>query len=314
MRNHSRTRQYFTHAAVLAAAFFVIRTFAGAQTAARRFDSRFRTDTSLVLVPVTVTGPRSASINGLGKDSFAILDNGRPQPISVFYTEDAPCSIGIVLDVSGSVKKTLDLEKAAAHAFLEASNPEDDFFFVTVSSKPGAITGPVAEASEIDGLARSTIAGGGTALFDTIYFALNHKHLRQQNRRALLVISDGMDNNSRYTKSELMRTVVESDTQVYTIAIGGAHSGLKGAALAEVQRGFAFMEDLARQSGGLSVHVRDFENPAEAAGRLAAALRNQYVIGYRNPDGDQSGKWHKIQVKVNLNKANVYARSGYQAQ
>ncbi|MCU1238130.1 MAG: von Willebrand factor, type, partial [Candidatus Solibacter sp.] len=153
-----------------------------------------------------------------------------------------------------------------------------------------------------------------TALFDTIYYALSQQRLRKKRRRALLVISDGMDNSSRYTRSELMRTVVESDTQVYTIAIDGARSGLKGAALAEVQRGLAFMQDLAHQSGGLSVRVGDYENPAGAARRLAAALRNQYVIGYRNPDGDQSGKWHRIQVKVKLNIANVFARSGYQAQ
>jgi hypothetical protein len=293
-----------------------------AQTVVRQFDSRYRADTSLVLVPVTVTDPHSANINGLGRDNFAIRDNGRPQPISVFYTEDAPCSVGIVLDVSGSMKKTLELEKTAVRAFLQASNAEDEFFLVTVSSNPGAIIGPmggpmggpVGDAGEIDILARSATAGGGTALYDTIYLALHHGRLREKRRRALLVISDGMDNLSRYSKGELMNIAVESDTQVYTMAIAGSRPGVKGAELAEIQRGLQFMQDLAKQTGGMNVRLGDYENAPAAATRLAGALRNQYVIGYRNPDKNQSGKWHRIQVKVNLSKANVYARSGYQSQ
>jgi Ca-activated chloride channel homolog len=285
-----------------------------AQQVANRFESRFRSDTSLVLVPVTVTDPHSANINGLERDRFAILDNGRPQPISVFYTEDAPCSVGVVLDVSGSMKRSLDLEKAAVRAFLQASNPEDEFFLVTVSSNPGAITGPVADIREIDNLARSATAGGGTSLYDTIYSALQHGSMFKKQRRALLVISDGMDNLSRYSRRELMSMAVESDTQVYTMAIAGTRVGAKGAELAEIQRGLEFMQDLAKQTGGMNIRLGDYENPSVAATRLARALRSQYVIGYRNPDTDQSGKWHRIQVKVNLSKVNVYARSGYQSQ
>ena len=299
---------------IVFAALFGSCAVARAQSIRRYVDNQFRADTSLVLVPVTVTDFRSANINGLGKESFAVLDNGRPQPISVFYMEDAPCSIGIVLDVSGSMRNTLNLEKAAAHAFLQASNPEDDFFFVTVSSNPGVITGPVDDTREIDDLARSQSAGGGTALFDTIYFALSHARLRQHRRRALLVLSDGMDNHSRYSKSDLMRTLVESDTQVYTIAIAGTRSGVKGIEWAEIQRGLAFMEDLAAKSGGMSIRLGEQENPSTAATRLGSALRNQYVIGYRSPDNYQSGKWHRIQVKVDRSKASVYARSGYQSR
>ena len=287
---------------------------AKAQANPRLAESQFRADTSLVLVPVTVTDTRSANINGLGKDSFAVLDDGRPQPISVFYREDAPCSIGIVLDVSGSMRNSLDLDKAAVHAFLEASNPDDDYFFVTVSSNPGVITGPVADTRVIDDLARSQRAGGGTALFDTIYFALSHERPRQKRRRALFVVSDGMDNHSRYSKSDLMRTLMESDTQVYTIAVSGTRSGVKGVEWTEIQRGLAFLEDIAAKSGGVSVRLGEQENPAAAATRLASALRNQYVIGYRDPDSDQSGKWHRVQVKVNRNRVNVYARSGYQSR
>jgi VWFA-related protein len=123
-----------------------------------------------------------------------------------------------------------------------------------------------------------------------------------------------MDNHSRYSKSDLMRTLVESDVRVYTVAIAGTPTLTKGTGWAEVQRGYAFMQDLAEKSGGLSVRLQEYGNPATAAIRLANALRNQYVIGYRSPDNDQSGKWHRIQVKVDRANTNVYARSGYQSR
>lgn len=277
-------------------------------------DQRFRADTSLVLVTVTVTDFRSANITGLGKESFSILDNGRPQPIRVFYTEDAPCSVGIVLDVSGSTRNTLNLEKVAMHAFLEASNPEDDFFLVTVSSNPRAVTGFVGDTRKIDDSARLVSAAGGTALIDTISSALNRIRSRQKRRRALIVISDGMDNHSRYSKSDLMRTLAESATQVYTIAIAGNRSAVKGIEGAEVLNGFALMEDLAAESGGVSIRLGAQEDPSAAANRLANAIRNQYVVGYHSPDDGQSGKWHRILVKVDRSKARIYARSGYLAR
>jgi Ca-activated chloride channel family protein len=273
---------------------------------------QFRADANLILVPVTVTDGRGSIINGLDAASFTILDNRQPQPIAAFYSEDAPSSIGIVLDVSGSTKTILDQEKAAIHAFLEFSNPEDDFFLVTVSSNPRVLADRVNDPRQIDDLVRWERAGGGTALCDTVYFALQQARSRPKSRRALLVISDGMDNYSHYTKKDLLREVVESDTQVYTIALNNPASGLKGLAMAEVQRGLGFMYDLAEKSGGLSVLLRGHQDPSAAAARISAAIRNRYVIGYQSPDQGRSEQWHRIQVKVNLQKANVYARSGYQ--
>ena len=130
----------------------------------------------------------------------------------------------------------------------------------------------------------------------------------------MFVISDGMDNHSRYSESELMRLVMESDVQIYTIAAESPRVNMKGNALAEIQTGLGFMEDLAAKSGGFCIRLWPFDNPLQAATRISGAIRNQYVIGYRSPDQERSGKWHQIRVKVNVNKANVYARSGYQLQ
>jgi Ca-activated chloride channel family protein len=272
---------------------------------------QFRADTNLILVPVTVTDGRGSNIEGLSVDSFSVLDNRHPQPIAAFYSEDAPSSIGIVLDLSGSTKTILDQEKAALRAFLEFSNPEDDFFLLAVSSQPRMLANRVNDPREIEDLVRWEKAGGGTALCDTVYYALQQARLRPKSRRALLVVSDGMDNHSQYSSKDLMRAVLESDTQIYTIALNTPPAEMKGTALTEYQRGLMLMDDLAEKSGGLSVHLRGYEAPSAAAARISAAIRNQYVIGYHSPDGARSEPWHRIQVKVNLQKASVYSRGGY---
>lgn len=295
-----------------AAAVSACLTEANAQPVRPLDRPQFRAETNLILVPVTVTDGRGTTISGLGAESFTVLDNRQPQPIKAFFSEDKPSSIGIVVDVSGSTKDVLVQEKAAVRSFLQLSNPEDDFFVATVSTNPRLLADRIVDPDEVADRLRFESAGGGTALCDTVYFALHQARLRPKSRRALLVVSDGMENNSRYSKRELLREVMESDTQIYTIALYNPPVGMKGAAIAEIQRGLELMDDLAGNSGGLSVRLRSHEDPSAAAAKISAAIRNQYVIGYRSPDSGGSEKWHRIQVKVNLQKANVYARSGYQ--
>jgi Ca-activated chloride channel homolog len=273
---------------------------------------QFRAAANLILVPLTVTDARGSNIQGLGAENFTVMDNRQPQRIVAFYSDDTPVSVGIVLDVSGSTAGILDREKAAVRAFLDRSNPEDDYFLATVSSNPRVLADRVDDSREIDSLLPWQKAGGGTALCDTVYFALHRARLHPQSRRALLVISDGMDNNSRYSKQELTREVEESDTQIYTIALVDSQASAKGLSGDEARRGLAFMQDLAEKGGGMSIRLGANENPAAAAARISAAMRNQYVLGYRSPDSGGSDRWHKIQVKVNLREASVHARTGYQ--
>lgn len=274
--------------------------------------SQFRADTNLILVPLTVTDARGSSIQGLNAENFTLWEDRQPQPILAFYSDDTPVSVGIVVDVSGSTADILQREKAAVRAFLDRSNPEDDSFLATVSSNPRVLADHVANSREIDNLLLWQKAGGATALCDTVYFALHRAHLAPRSRRALLVISDGMENHSRYSKQELLREVMESDTEVYTIAIANPGVGAKGLPGAEIRRGLEFMDDLAERSGGVSVRLGAYEDPSAVAARISAAMRNRYVLGYRSPQGGQSEKWHSIQVKVNLQKASVHARAGYE--
>ena len=147
---------------------------------------------------------------------------------------------------------------------------------------------------------------------DGEHFALHQARLRPRSRRALLVISDGMDNHSRYSKRELLAEVLESDTQIYTIALVNRGFGAKGLTGDEIRRGLAFMDDLAEQSGGVSVRLGDSENPAAAAARISAAMRSQYILGFQSPSVPDAARRHSIRVKVDLERASVHARTGYQ--
>jgi Ca-activated chloride channel family protein len=272
---------------------------------------QFRVDSRLILVPVTVTDGRGANITGLRQDSFTLLDNGQTQPITAFFMEDAPCTVGLVVDTSGSVRNSITWEKAVVRAFLELSNPDDDYFAATISSAPAMLAPVGTEVETIDDRVRMLTAGGWTALYDTIADAARRAGRSKRSCKALLVISDGIDNHSRISRNELIRYLMEADVQVYTIAIENVHPVRKGIELSEDQRGRAFMNDVALKTGGMCAEARDTDKPSRAAATVSAALRNRYVLGFRSPGDDGSAKWHQIQVKVDKSRARVYARGGY---
>ena len=276
--------------------------------------SEFQVSAGLVLVPVTVTDHRGAYVGGLDKDSFTVLDDRRPQPITAFFFEDSPCSVGLVVDASGSVKERLDWEKEAVHSFLELANPEDDFFVATVSTAPTVLGRPTADLREIEDQVRAVKAGGWTALYDTIHVAAERLKTSRQTCRALVVLSDGIDNHSRLTRYELMQYLMESDIQVYVLGVESTKAGAKAIELADSRRGAAFLDDLALNTGGVSVAALESQSPGGAAHRISTALRNRYVIGFLAPDGDSSDKWHTIRVKIDRSRLNVYARAGYKAR
>ncbi len=277
-------------------------------------EAAFRVSSELVLVPVTVTDRRGASVTGLTREEFTVLDDGRVQPIRAFYSEDAPCAVGLVVDVSGSVKGQLQWEKEAVYAFLRSSNPEDRFFLTTVSSSPAAypqVTGdPEAVASQL----RPVEPGGWTALIDGIYLTAERLRPMHFPCRALLVLSDGMDNHSGQTRAALMRMLEEADMQVYTVVVQDRRPTPKSAGFAaylQYQNGADFMSELAERTGGLSIRVQEVRRPGDTTLRIAAALQDRYVIGYQRPDGNVPEKWHTIRVTLDRKNAQVHARSGY---
>lgn len=282
-----------------------------AQSALERPAAAFRADSALVLVPVTVVDHRGATVNGLAREAFTLTENGVRQQIRSFSEDDVPVSIGIVLDVSGSMKRVLGTAKEALRALIRNTDPADEVFLNSVSTRPRANSVFTHDFDEILRKAESEKASGNTALVDTVYASLKRLRAGVHARKSLLVISDGIDNQSRYSKDDLLRYAVEADAQIYTIAIGAWSPVAKPIELTEERKGLHLLEDLAAKTGGISFVVRDDADIAEAAAGIGRALHNQYAIGYVPLENNGDGRWRWIRVKVAGAGMRAYARTGY---
>jgi len=284
----------------------------------------FRTSTRMVLVPVTVTDHYGKTIMGLQAKDFNIFDDQTPQPIVSFATEDAPCSVGLVLDASGSMQSTLGVVKESAQAFVRTANMDDEFLLLTVSTQPEVSSEFTTDLAALQENIALTRPGGFTALIDTVYLGLNQMRKARNPQRALIILSDGVENHSRYSKSELLRVALEADVQIYAIIIDNGASGSSANTLpfrpslvrkpgdqGAERQGPSLLEELADKTGGLYFHARNDAQAKEGMIKASQALRNEYVIGYRPADSELSGKWHHIRVKSTVPKVSVHARSGY---
>ncbi len=271
----------------------------------------FTADAPVVLVPATVMDRKGAPVTGLSSQAFTVSQDNVRQTITSFGEEDAPVSVGIVFDASGSMRSVLGQAKNVIRAFLDASNPGDEALLDTVSTRPEAGYG---FTRDVSGLLEHTIftgAGGSTALVDTIYSALLQTRQAHHPRRALLIVSDGMDNHSRYSKSELMAAAVEADLQIYSISVYDPPRNKKPIELREERNGISFLEELTRKTGGVQVVVHDALQASQAATAIARVIRSQYLIGYVPESIAPGRKWHRIDVSVNRGGARALARSGF---
>jgi Ca-activated chloride channel family protein len=312
----------------LVAGIFMLVPHLHAQEARRSPVPVLRADVKMVLVPVSVTDRRGASVNGLEQKSFTVLEDKVPQKIVSFSNDDSPCSVGVVLDISGSMRNTLGAAKEVVRAFLRTTNKEDEFLLLTVSTQPAVTPGFTTDVADVEQSIGTTKPGGMTALIDTVYLGLNRMREARQPRRALLILSDGIDNQSRYSQSELLRVALEADVQIYTVifdtgAAGGSTGGsvpfrpsmiAKPGARGPAQQGPEMLETLAERTGGLHFHVRNQADANEAVTNAGQAIRNEYLIGYQPSDSGSSGKWHRVQVKLDRAEVQVHARTGYYAR
>jgi Ca-activated chloride channel family protein len=205
----------------------------------------------------------------------------------------------------------LGAAKEALRTLMKDVNPADQAFLNTVSTRPRAYSGFTRNFDDVLIRVAFESAGGDTALIDTIYESLQQLRSGTHTRKALLVISDGMDNHSRYSKGELLERAMESDAQIYTIAVGNRTPYAKPMEAMEESRGRLFLDELAAKAGGMSFVVRGDKDIREAAATIGQALRNQYVIGYVPQGRDRSGRWRRITVKVAGPGTRAYARAGY---
>ncbi len=271
-------------------------------------------DVQLALVNVTVTDPYNRLVTGLEKDNFHVFEDGVPQEIVNFSSEDVPISIGIVLDMSGSMSDKVDKARQAAVQFLKTANPGDEFFLVSLNDQAEVTTRFTSSIEELQNRMMFTAAKGQTALLDGIYLGLSQMRLARNGRRALLIISDGGDNHSRYSESDIRNFVKEADCQLYSIGVFDAND--MGRTLEE-QYGPTLLSEIAELSGGRVFPAASLNDLPDIATKIGTELRNQYVLGYKPSDARHDGTWRKIKVKLKPPKGvpplSVYAKAGYRA-
>src|SRR5581483_7088852 len=176
-------------------------------------------DVDLVLVSVTITDPMNRLVTGLEKDNFTVMEGDRTQEIRHFSSEDAPISLGVIFDVSGSMSDKMQKAREAVVEFFKTANPQDEFFMITFSDKPDLLADFTKSIEDIQGKLVYTLPKGRTALLDAIYMGVAKMKDAQHQKKALLIISDGGDNRSRYTEGEIKNMVKEADVQIYAIGI-----------------------------------------------------------------------------------------------
>jgi Ca-activated chloride channel homolog len=271
-----------------------------------------KVDVDLVLINVTVTDPMNRLVTGLEKDNFVLFEGSSKQEIKHFSSEDAPLSLGVIFDISGSMKDKIDKAREAVVEFFRTANPQDEFFLVTFADKPDVLSEFTRSVEDIQGKLVYAVPKGRTSLLDAVYLGMNKMRDGQNSKKALLIISDGGDNRSRYTESEIKSIVRESDVQIYAIGIYDPW-----AATDEERHGPALLGEITEVTGGRAYTLSSPNELADTATKIGMELRNQYVLGYRPTNVVRDGKWRKVKVKLlppkELPPLHVYARTGYYA-
>jgi len=271
-----------------------------------------RKSVDLVLVPVTVTDPMQRLVTGLSQDNFQVFENKQRQEIKHFSNEDAPVSLGIIVDTSGSMTNKMDRVREAVKAFCDSANPQDEFLIITFSDEPHLVHDFTDSPNDIENKLLFASPKGRTALLDAIYMGIRKMREAKYSKRALLIISDGGDNHSRYSERELNSAVKESEVMIYSIGIFDRYFPTP-----EERLGPQLLSDISETTGGRAFILENLIAMPILARRIGIELRTQYVLGYRPQNPAHDGKWHKVSVKLKLPKRFPYlqarAKTGYYA-
>jgi len=277
---------------------------------APRPGANIRVDTSLILVPCTVNDPINRPVSGLEKENFRVYDDGVEQEITQFAMDDEPVAVGLVFDTSGSMGEKLRMSRMAAHTFFKISNPEDEFFLVEFDNEPHLRVHLTHDTGGIEDQLTFSKSKGSTALLDAILLALHEMKNTKRTKKALLLITDGGDNHSRYSMKEVQSVVRESDTLIYSIGVFGG-----GTSVEEVE-GPSLLRKISEQTGGRMLVAGAQELP-DIAQKIGVELHNRYILAFAPQNLQRDGKYHRITVKVvpprGLPKLHATWRTGYNA-
>lgn len=275
-----------------------------------------RVDTTLVQIPVAVTDSLNRFVIGLKKEDFHLTEDNVEQSLAHFSGEDAPLSVGLIFDESGSMDYKLRTSRAAVAQFLKTMNADDEAFLVEfgdsakVSVEFTTGTGKIEEA-----LARAQ-ASGLTALLDAVHVALGEMKKAKNSRKAIVIISDGGDNHSQYTAAQIESLVREADVQIYAMGVFEPDLSL-GLLPPEQVSGPRLLSEIATQTGGRAFSAALTSDLPSVASRIALELRNQYVIGYYPKNQARDGKYRRVEVKLaqpgGMSPLKAHWRLGYYA-
>jgi Ca-activated chloride channel family protein len=277
-------------------------------------EERVRIKTDLVTLTLTVTDPFGRYVSGLNKNVFTVSDNNQEQEIVFFSDSDAPVSVGILFDVSGSMSgDKIRKARKALERFIITSHPSDEYFLIAFNSRAQLLMDRTRDGDAV--LRKLTLVQpkNNTALYDAVYLGIERVTRGSHQKRALLIISDGQDNASRYNFGEVRRLMKESDVVTYSVGImDGSDSGSSVG-----MQGQAFLDEISSVTGGKSFYPRTDVEMDEIFERIALELRHQYSIGYIPKDFQPDGKWRKVKVKIKpprgLPRLTVRGREGYYA-
>jgi Ca-activated chloride channel homolog len=273
-----------------------------------------RVKTDLVTLTLTVQDLYGRYVSGLNKSAFQITDNGEPQEITYFSDSDAPVSIGILFDISGSMSKDkIAKARNALSRFIMTSHPSDEYFLIAFNRRAELLMDRTRDGDALLRKLQLVQPKHNTALYDAVYLGVERVTRGTHQKRALLVISDGQDNASRYNFGEVRRLMREADVVTYAVGIQGGNDASTPIGM----QGQAFLDEIASVSGGKSFYPQSDVEMDEIFERISIELRHQYSVGYTPKDFKPDGKWRRIKTKVKpmrgMPRLTVRGREGYYA-
>ncbi len=268
----------------------------GIRQAKSQGEFTLRADSTLVVIPVTVTDAANHFVLNLERERFSVFEDGVKQRVSQFADEDAPLSIGLLVDMSGSMGKKLAVSQSAVAEFLKTMNPQDEAFLVEFSDRADVALGFTHDPKAITEKMKSVQSGGLTALLDAVHLALEQMKTAKNPRKALLIISDGGDNNSKYSSAEIKETVRQADVQIYSMGVFEPVL-FPGLSAVEVS-GPALLTEISEQTGGRVFPARSLSALPSIARRIGVELRNEYILAYAPTNANRDGKFRKVEVRL----------------